>query len=74
MMVRAQVVFKNKDKLNVDILTGVQLENTWVVELSPPVQWFRCFLKHVSYLKWVKDFISKFVTLHASLHVCNVEE
>lgn len=70
MMVRAQVTFQNKDKLNVDILTGFQLESIWLVELSPPIQWFKCFLKHVFCLKWVNNFIIKFVTLHASVHTC----
>lgn len=65
MMVRTQVVFQNEDKVNVDALTGLQLEGIWLVELSPPAQWFKCVLKHTFYLKWVNNFISKFVSLHA---------
>lgn len=70
MMVRAQVIYQNKDKLNVDTLTGFQPESMWLVELSPPIQWFKCFLEHVFYLKWINNFISKFVTLPASAHMC----
>lgn len=34
----------HKDKLDADTLAGFQLESICLVEFSPPIQWFRCFL------------------------------
>lgn len=59
--------------MNVDTWTGFQLGSIWLVELSPPVQWFRCVLERTFYLKWVNNFTGKFVTLHAPVWLLSSE-